>query len=869
MHQLKPPPQHFTGRAEALAELCAVLGRGEDEQQGVKSAVITAVNGMGGVGKTALALMAGHALREDYPDMQLLLELRSHSPNPLSAGQVRDSVLLAANPLQWLPDDEDARWRLYANLFYDMETGKPLRALVIIDDAADESQVESLSPPPGCALLVTSRRQLMTGEPLHLDRLPRLDAMALLRAFTQRLNNAQADNLAILCGDLPVALKTAGGYLKAYRSKPVADYLAELQHNRLHRLANPNQPADDVNRVFEASFHALTDAERRAWTALAVMPADFDREAGKTVIAAVVDEFPAGVISRPLMQGLQETNMSESFHVFLSHNSQDKPIVRKLAQALKLYDLQVWLDEEQLVPGQIWQEGLETIIKTTQAAAVLIGNSGLGPWENPEMRACLNEFVNRKLPVIPVLLPGTTAPELPLFLRSFTWVDLSDGLTDLGLEKLVWGITGVKPAKPSRLAGGGLHPFPATDLLDRLVHLNLLDFAEDKLRYCWHDLLKEFASARLFAKQSEQARLRHAEYYTEVARQSQALYLKEDPEFILQGLELFDQELTHLKSAVSFLADDLRWAKPFIRLVDCIIQIGSLRFHPRSLIRWLEAQVTAAQREGDRESESNALGNLGNAYLELSKPREAIKYYEQSLVIHREIGNLKGEGNDYGNLANACLCLEELQEAIEFYNQQLIFAQKSHDRRGKGNALCNLGVAYRHLHDYPKAIECYEKALVIHQEAGDLRDMGSDLCNLGVAYYSLNELHKAMEYYEQHLSISRKIGDRLGEGKALGNLGNAYRDQGKPVKAIEYYNLCLIIQRERCDLRGEGITLWNSALAYKNLGEWAQALNCGTQALAIYKAIEDNNAIMVREVLERWRGEDGGKAGEAGVLSLN
>ncbi len=151
--------------------------------------------------------------------------------------------------------------------------------------------------------------------------------------------------------------------------------------------------------------------------------------------------------------------MSESFHVFLSHNSQDKPIVRKLAQALKLYDLRVWLDEEQLVPGHPWQEGLETIIQTTQAAVVLIGESGLGPWEDPEMRACLSEFVKRKLPVIPVLLPGSpSTPKLPLFLQSFTWVDLRDGLTDLGLENLVWGITGVKQAKPAISAGGGLHP---------------------------------------------------------------------------------------------------------------------------------------------------------------------------------------------------------------------------------------------------------------------------------------------------------------------------------------------------------------------------------------------------------------------------
>lgn len=94
--------------------------------------------------------------------------------------------------------------------------------------------------------------------------------------------------------------------------------------------------------------------------------------------------------------------MSGAFDVFLSHNSKDKPTVRQLTQALQARGLQVWLDQEQLVPGLSWQESLEEIIQTTRTAAVLVG---LGPWEIPEMRACLSQFVKRRLPVIPVLLP--------------------------------------------------------------------------------------------------------------------------------------------------------------------------------------------------------------------------------------------------------------------------------------------------------------------------------------------------------------------------------------------------------------------------------------------------------------------------------
>jgi hypothetical protein len=77
----------------------------------------------------------------------------------------------------------------------------------------------------------------------------------------------------------------------------------------------------------------------------------------------------------------------------------------------------VWLDEWELVPGRPWQEALEAIMQTAQSAAVLVGQDGVGPWQDREMRGCLNAFVQRALPVIPVLLPGAPQqPALPMFL---------------------------------------------------------------------------------------------------------------------------------------------------------------------------------------------------------------------------------------------------------------------------------------------------------------------------------------------------------------------------------------------------------------------------------------------------------------------
>ncbi len=138
--------------------------------------------------------------------------------------------------------------------------------------------------------------------------------------------------------------------------------------------------------------------------------------------------------------------MSEHFDVFLSHNSHDKAAVIALAKQLKAQGLKVWLDVWELRPGQPWQEALEHIIETTQAAVVAVGKDGLGPWQNREMRGCLSEFAENDRPVIPVLLPDCpAAPKLPFFLRQLTWVDLRDGKEAEGFLRLLWGITGEKP----------------------------------------------------------------------------------------------------------------------------------------------------------------------------------------------------------------------------------------------------------------------------------------------------------------------------------------------------------------------------------------------------------------------------------------
>ncbi|MBW4632679.1 MAG: GUN4 domain-containing protein [Iphinoe sp. HA4291-MV1] len=141
------------------------------------------------------------------------------------------------------------------------------------------------------------------------------------------------------------------------------------------------------------------------------------------------------------------TDAQLQFDVFLVHNSQDKPLVRVIANELKRRGIKAWLDEEQIPPGRPFQDEIQQVIPLVKSAAILIGLQGLGSWQNWELRALISLCVKKNISVIPVLLPGVShLPEYLLFLEQFRWVSFSEEIDDENaLYLLEWGITGKKP----------------------------------------------------------------------------------------------------------------------------------------------------------------------------------------------------------------------------------------------------------------------------------------------------------------------------------------------------------------------------------------------------------------------------------------
>lgn len=215
---LPPAVADFTGREGQVAELRSLLASGTTAAA-APAVVVSAIEGMGGVGKTALAVHVAHLLADEFPDGQLYVNLRGFGPGePMTIDEALNLLLglLAIPPLNDATGTEQATGRYRSAL-----AGK--RALVLLDNAANVNQVLPLIPSTaGCAAIVTSRRSLSSlpgARHLQLDVLPENEAVALLAAIAgePRMEAEPEAAVALVrrCGHLPLAIRMAGARLVA------------------------------------------------------------------------------------------------------------------------------------------------------------------------------------------------------------------------------------------------------------------------------------------------------------------------------------------------------------------------------------------------------------------------------------------------------------------------------------------------------------------------------------------------------------------------------------------------------------------------------------------------------------------------------
>ncbi|MEV6727629.1 BTAD domain-containing putative transcriptional regulator [Streptomyces sp. NPDC051364] len=253
----------FTGRAAVVTELGEILAEGQ-------VMAVSALAGIGGVGKTTLAVHVAHAARPHFPDGQLYVDLQGTEARPAEPVAVLGAFLRAlGTPDTAIPDSATERAALYRS------TLDGRRVLVLLDNAHDAMQVLPLLPgTPGCAALVTSRVRMTDLPGAHLVDLDVMSPEESLQLFTRIVGKERVDaerraafDVVGACGFLPLAIRIAASRLAARRTWTVSVLAAKLadEHRRLDEL---QAGALAVKATFELGYGQLEPAQARAFRLL-------------------------------------------------------------------------------------------------------------------------------------------------------------------------------------------------------------------------------------------------------------------------------------------------------------------------------------------------------------------------------------------------------------------------------------------------------------------------------------------------------------------------------------------------------------------------------------------------------------------------
>ncbi|MFD7663703.1 BTAD domain-containing putative transcriptional regulator [Streptomyces sp. NPDC059788] len=289
----------FTGRSALVEELIANLGAGKGS-----GVAMCAVEGVGGVGKTALAVHVAHALRPVFPDGQLYVDLQGSGPRPADPETVLGAFLRALGVSDCaIPEEVSERAALYRSVL----DGR--RVLVLLDNARDAAQIRHLLPGTnGCAALITSRHRLTHLPGTHvvaLDIMRLQEALALFTRITGE-GGEDARDVVTACGCLPLAVRIAAARLVARRAWTAADLVRKLadEHRRLREL----QAGDlGIEATFELGYGQLPPRQARAFR-LVALPCgpDISLGAAAAVLGLGTEE------ARKTLESLVDTSLLES-----------------------------------------------------------------------------------------------------------------------------------------------------------------------------------------------------------------------------------------------------------------------------------------------------------------------------------------------------------------------------------------------------------------------------------------------------------------------------------------------------------------------------------------------------------------------------
>ncbi len=647
LFQLPADIPDFVGRNELLAELVARLQKAPVQAQG--AGVRVALHGPPGVGKSALAIRLAHAAKGSFPDAQLYVNLGAGAGMPLEPAEALAGFLRALGVEGPYPESEDQR----AGFYRAQLDGR--RALIVLDNARDLAQIRPLLPgSPECAVIVTSRSPLGMLEGAHshkVDVLAPDAAVELLGEIvgSQRIEAERKAALSIArrCGELPLAVRIAGGRLKNKTHRTLA-WMADRLEDERDRLGELESEDQAVRASFTVSYEELAPEEARLFCLLAALPGtDFS-----TGLAAGAGEAHPRETER-LLDGLVEAQMLEAdadryrFH----------DLVRLFAD--ERLDAKPDLDRQ-----AITDQATNWLCERAQAADFALGT---GDSRHADALAWLEAERKSMVAVIEAGDAANRSTVLDLTFALVNFFSLRSHWDD-------WTRTHELALRFAREAG------------DRRIEGHILNNLAVVYRSLgrWEEAITNYEQDLAICRELHD---RHGEGQT------------------LNNLANVYSSLGHWEEAITNYDQDLAICRELHDRHGEGQTLNNLANAFRGQGRWEEAianceQALAICRElHDRHGEGQALGSLANVYSSLGHWEEAITNYEQTLAIFRELSDRNGEAMTLNNLAKVYIGQSRWEEAITNCEQALAIRREYADFYGEGRTLGNLGLAERALGD--------------------------------------------------------------------------------------------------------------------------------------------------------------------------
>ena len=760
--QLPAAARHFIGRHEELETLVGLV-HAIGASGG--TVVISAIDGMAGIGKTALAVQAAQRLAERFPDGQLFLDLHGYTQGhpPRTPDEALDFLLRALGvPPQRIPKDGEQAAALYRQRL------AGTRTLIVLDNAATEAQVRPLLPGGGsCLVLVTSRKRLKAldeAHPVSLDLLSPSEAVALLSAVAGpgRIppDDPLAGEVAGLCGYLPLALRIAASLLR-HRPAWGLEQLAGQLRNQHRGISALSDGERELPAVFDLSYASLQAPHRRLWRRLGLVPGpDLDAHAA----AALVEADPASAT------GLLESLVDHSLlGTYAPGRYRLHDLLRAHARTLAAADP---APEREAAVDRL----LHYYAHTAQSASVPIARhprlapDGPAPVHAPDLadpetaRAWLRtEHPNLEAAFAHAHAHGLDGHAVALA-AGLAEILQADGLWTRALEihqaayetaerhgNLVAGATALADLARVRQVTGD---YPGTND----AHTRALEL------YRAHG-----------------NRLGEANTLTGLARVRQATGdFPGAGEALVRALEIYQASGHRLGEAAALTA------------------LGQVRQITGDYPLAGEAHTRALElfRElGNSGGEATALTKLGRVRHLTGDYAGADEAHTRALEIFRALGDRLGEAGALLRLGQVRQLTEDYPGAGEALTRALELYRALGNRRGEAAALTKLGSVRQATGDFPGAGEAVTRALELYRALGDRGDEAWALSYYAAILAASGQRTRALALYQQALATNRELNKPDDEAIALEGIAEHHLAGDDPDQGAVHLRQALEIYR--------------------------------------------------------------------------